>query len=58
MTTGGEGQAVTLDDLAQVLRGPAKHKPLFMQEFIYFRGGGGRGPQAGRWLPSSRAAAG
>ena len=41
---------MTLGDLAQVFRGSAKHKPLFMQEFIYFRGGGGKGPKADRWL--------
>lgn len=40
---------MTLDDLAQVLTGPAKHKSLFMQEFIYFKGGGGKGLKAGRW---------
>lgn len=40
---------MTLDNLAQVLTAPAKLKSLFMQEFIYFGGSGGKGLEAGRW---------
>lgn len=42
---------MTPDDLAQVLTGPAKHKSLFMQEFIYFRAGRWKRPQ-GRQMAS------